>query len=224
MYEKITPALRAVMQLSNKKATELRHEYIGTEHVLLALCEAECRAANLIRANVASIEDVRSCIMKVVKTGPEMVSTGKLPQTPRVKKAFEYAMEEAKLLHQSHIGTEHMLFGLLREGEGVAAVVLADCGFTLDKARDACRRDRDRVAPDAPADRLNKAELEIAVTALETSLLTAGSIIETLTKGGCQVHLDVWIHEGTEQVSLHDLNGELEARVFRVEKVLPRTK
>ncbi|SMP54777.1 ATP-dependent Clp protease ATP-binding subunit ClpC [Neorhodopirellula lusitana] len=125
------------MQLANQEAQRFNHEYIGTEHILLGLVkEGSGVAANVLKNLDVDLRKIRLEVEKLVQSGPEMVTVGKLPQTPRAKKVIEYSMEEARNLNHSYVGTEHILLGLLREQEGVAAQVLMNLGLKLEDVRE----------------------------------------------------------------------------------------
>ena len=137
MYERFTDRARKVMQLANQEAQRFNHEYVGTEHVLLGLIkEGSGVAANVLRNLEVDLRKIRNEVEKIVQAGPEMVTMGKLPQTPRAKKVIEYAIEEARNLNHNYVGTEHLLLGLLREQEGVAAQVLMNLNLKLDEVRE----------------------------------------------------------------------------------------
>ena len=137
MYERFTDRARKVMQLANQEAQRFNHEYIGTEHFLLGLVkEGSGVAANVLKNLDVDLRKIRMEVEKIVQTGPDMVTMGKLPQTPRAKKVIEYAMEEARNLNHNYVGTEHLLLGLLREQEGVAAQVLMNLGLKLEDVRE----------------------------------------------------------------------------------------
>ena len=137
MYERFTDRARKVMQLANQEAQRFNHEYIGTEHVLLGLVkEGSGVAANVLKNLDVDLRRIRNEVEKIVQSGPDMVTMGKLPQTPRAKKVIEYAMEEARNLNHNYVGTEHLLLGLLRESEGVAAQVLMNLGLKLEDVRE----------------------------------------------------------------------------------------
>jgi ATP-dependent Clp protease ATP-binding subunit ClpC len=137
MYERFTDRARKVMQLANQEAQRFNHEYIGTEHVLLGLVkEGSGVAANVLKRLDVDLRKIRLEVEKIVQSGPDMVTMGKLPQTPRAKKVIEYAMEEARNLNHNYVGTEHLLLGLLREQEGVAAQVLMNLGLKLEDVRE----------------------------------------------------------------------------------------
>src|SRR5438045_5708638 len=121
MYDRFTDRARKVMQLANREAKRFNHEYIGTEHILLGLVkEGEGVAANVLKNLDIDLRKIRLEVEQIVQSGPDIVTMGKLPQTPRAKKVIESAVEEARNLNHNHIGTKHILLGLLREEEGVA--------------------------------------------------------------------------------------------------------
>jgi len=125
------------MALANQEAQRFNHEYIGTEHILLGLVkEGSGVGANVLKNLEVDLRKVRLEVEKLVKSGPDMVTMGKLPQTPRAKKVIEYAIEEARQLNHNYVGTEHLLLGLLREQDGVAAQVLMNLGLKLEEVRE----------------------------------------------------------------------------------------
>ena len=135
-YERFTDRARKVMQLANQEAQRFNHEYIGTEHILLGLIkEGSGVAANVLKNLDVDLRKIRHEVEKLVRSGPDLVTMGRLPQTPRAKKVVEYSMEEARVLNHNYVGTEHILLGLLREQEGVAAQVLMNLGLKLDEVR-----------------------------------------------------------------------------------------
>lgn len=137
MFERFTERARKVMALANQEAQRFNHEYIGTEHLLLGLVkEGSGVGANVLKNLAVDLRKVRMEVEKLVKTGPDMVTMGKLPQTPRAKKVIEFSIEEARNLNHNYVGTEHILLGLLREQDGVAAQVLMNLGLKLEDVRD----------------------------------------------------------------------------------------
>ncbi|HEY3244685.1 MAG TPA: ATP-dependent Clp protease ATP-binding subunit [Phycisphaerae bacterium] len=137
MFERFTDRARKVMALANQEAQRFNHEYIGTEHILLGLVkEGSGVGANVLKNLEVDLRKVRLEVEKLVKSGPDMVTMGKLPQTPRAKKVIEYAIEEARNLNHNYVGTEHLLLGLLREQDGVAAQVLMNLGLKLEEVRE----------------------------------------------------------------------------------------
>ncbi len=137
MFERFTDRARKVMALANQEAQRFNHEYIGTEHILLGLVkEGSGVGANVLKNLDVDLRKVRLEVEKLVRAGPEMVTMGRLPQTPRAKKVIEYAIEEARNLNHNYVGTEHLLLGLLREHDGVAAQVLMNLGLKLEDVRE----------------------------------------------------------------------------------------
>jgi ATP-dependent Clp protease ATP-binding subunit ClpA len=135
MFERFTDRARRVVVLAQAEARLLQHDYIGTEHILLGLIqEGDGVAAQALDALGVELETVRSEIVATIGEG-STVPTGHIPFTPRAKKVLELSLREALQLGHDYIGTEHLLLGLLREGEGVAAQVLQKLGVTLGVAR-----------------------------------------------------------------------------------------
>lgn len=137
MYERFTDRARKVMMLANQEAQRFNHEYLGTEHLLLGLVkEGSGIAANVLRNLGVELDRIRLEVEKIVQAGPADTPTmGKLPRTPRAKRVIEYAIEEAKGLNHNYVGTEHLLLGLIRENEGVAAQILLNLGVTVAAVR-----------------------------------------------------------------------------------------
>ncbi len=137
LFGAFTDHARKVMALANQEAQRFNHEYIGTEHILLGLVkEGSGVGANVLKNLDVDLRKVRLEVEKLVKAGPEMVTMGKLPQTPRVMQVIKYAIEEARNLNHNYVGTEHLLLGLLREHDGVAAWVLRNLGLRLEEVRE----------------------------------------------------------------------------------------
>jgi len=136
MYERFTDRARKVMRLANEEAQRLNNEYIGTEHILRGLVkEGGGVAADVFKALGVQLHAITVEIEKCEQRGDSAIFMGKLLQTPRAKKAIEYAMEEARKLNDDYISTEHILLGLLREDEGYAAQVLMNLGLRLEQVR-----------------------------------------------------------------------------------------
>ncbi len=137
MFERFTDRARKVMALANQEAQRFNHDYIGTEHILLGLVkEGTGVGANVLKNLAVDLHKVRMEVERLVKSGPELTTMGKLPQTPRAKKVVEYSIEEARSLNHNYVGTEHLLLGLLREREGVAAQILLKMGLKLEEVRE----------------------------------------------------------------------------------------
>jgi ATP-dependent Clp protease ATP-binding subunit ClpA len=138
MYERFAERARKVMQLANHEAQRFNHEYIGTEHILLGLVkEGSGVAARVLGAFDLDLRKLRLEVEKIVQSGPDMVTMGKLPLTPRAKMALKLAWEEGETLNHNWIDTEDLLLGLIREREGVAAQILLNLGLTLEEVRQA---------------------------------------------------------------------------------------
>src|SRR5213083_2942335 len=136
LFERFTERARQVVVLAQDEARALKHNYIGTEHILLGLLrEEEGLAARVLESLDITVEEVRAQVARIVGQGDE-VTTGQIPFTPRAKKVLDLALREALSLGHNYIGTEHILLGLVRENEGVAARILLDLGADAEKVRD----------------------------------------------------------------------------------------
>jgi ATP-dependent Clp protease ATP-binding subunit ClpA len=137
MYQRFTDRARKVMQLTSQEAQRFNHESIGPEHILLGLVkEGSGVAATVLKNLDIDLRKVRDEIEKIIQAGPDRVTMGKLPRTPRAKKVIEYSIDEAWNFNHNYVGTEHLLLGLLREQEGVAAQVLMNLGLKLEDVRE----------------------------------------------------------------------------------------
>jgi ATP-dependent Clp protease ATP-binding subunit ClpC len=135
VFERFTERARRVVVLAQEEARMLDHNYIGTEHILLGLIhEGESVAARALESLGISLEEVRGDVERVIGHG-EQTAGGHIPFTPRAKKVLELSLREALQLGHNYIGTEHILLGLAREGEGVAAQVLQQRGADLNRVR-----------------------------------------------------------------------------------------
>ncbi len=135
MFERFTDRARRVVVLAQEEARMLNHNYIGTEHILLGLIhEGEGVAATALESMDISLDAVRSQVEEIIGRGMA-IPTGHIPFTPRAKKVLELSLREAMQLGHNYIGTEHILLGLVREGEGVAAQVLEKLGADLNRVR-----------------------------------------------------------------------------------------
>ncbi|MEC9080611.1 MAG: ATP-dependent Clp protease ATP-binding subunit [Verrucomicrobiota bacterium] len=131
-----TPRAQQVLALARKEADRFNHSFVGTEHLLLGLINlGQGVAVNVLQKMGLDLETVRLEVEKQVGTGPDQKLAGNIPYTPRVKKVLELSKKEAKALHHTYVGTEHVLLGLLREGEGVAARVLKNLDIDIDQCR-----------------------------------------------------------------------------------------
>src|SRR5918911_1687217 len=134
-FDKFTERARKVLTLAQEEAQRFNHNYIGTEHLLLGLVrEGEGVAAKVLANMGVELNKVRSAVEFIIGRGDRMVM-GEIGLTPRAKKVIELAVDEARRLNHQYIGAEHLLLGLVREGEGIAAGVLESLGVSLDRVR-----------------------------------------------------------------------------------------
>ena len=135
MFKRFTDRARRVVVLAQEEARMLNHNYIGTEHILLGLIhEGEGVAAKALESLGVSLDAVRAQVEEIIGQG-QQIPSGHIPFTPRAKKVMELSLREALQLGHDYIGTEHILLGLIREGDGVAAQVLIRLGAHLDRVR-----------------------------------------------------------------------------------------
>ena len=130
-----TEQVRRTLALAREHAHELRHEYVGTEHILLGLLDDDGIATTVIESSGADPDHIAQLVLTTVVRGKTKQNNPELPYTSRAKKTLELTMSEARELNHSYVGTEHLLLGLLREGKGIAAQALNSVGITLDSAR-----------------------------------------------------------------------------------------
>ena len=154
MMNNFTPRAQQVLALARKEADRFNHNYVGTEHLLLGLIKlGQGVAVNVLQKMGLDLETVRMEVEKQVGSGPETKMVGNIPYTPRVKKVLALAGKEAKSLQHSYVGTEHILLGLLREGEGVAARVLKNLEVDIERTRNEILKELDpNFAPDEDRD------------------------------------------------------------------------
>jgi ATP-dependent Clp protease ATP-binding subunit ClpC len=134
-FDKFTERARKVLRLAQEEAQRLHHNYIGTEHLLLGLVrEGEGVAGKVLMSLDVDLEKVRKAVEDIIGRGDRIV-LGEIGFTPRAKKVIELAVDEARHLNHQYIGTEHLLLGLLREGEGIGAGVLEGFGLSLQEVR-----------------------------------------------------------------------------------------
>ncbi len=135
MFQRFTDRARRVVVLAQEEASRLDHNYIGTEHILLGLiCEGEGVAAEALKSLGIGLDPVRQQVEEIIGRGEE-APQGHIPFTPRAKKVLELSLRESKQLGHNYIGTEHILLGLIREGDGVAAQVLVKLGADRKRVR-----------------------------------------------------------------------------------------
>ena len=185
-----TPRAQQVLQLARKEADRFNHGYVGTEHILLGLIAlGQGVAVNVLQKMGVNLESVRLEVEKAVGVGPETKTVGNVPFTPRVKKVLALAGSEARALNHAYVGTEHILLGLLREGEGVAARVLKNLNVDLDKTRIEVMKELDpnydpnTELPPEPADS-NAAPSALPRDAKNPALTTFGRDLTDLANKG----------------------------------------
>jgi ATP-dependent Clp protease ATP-binding subunit ClpC len=136
VFERFTERAKQVVVLAQEEARALKHNYIGTEHILLGLLrEEEGLAARVLESLDITVDEVREQVKRLVGQGDEDIVTGQIPFTPRAKKVLELALREALALGHNYIGTEHVLLGVVRENQGVAARILLDFDADAEKIR-----------------------------------------------------------------------------------------
>lgn len=136
MNDRLSTRVKRAMLFANQEAQRCNHVYVGTEHILLGLLkEGSGVAAHILNNLEITLRKARLEVEKIVPSGSEMVTMGQLPQTPRAKRVIEHSLEEAGNLNRTYVATEHILLGLLRENEGVAAQVLMNLGLELAELR-----------------------------------------------------------------------------------------
>ncbi len=151
-----TPRAQQVLALARREADRFNHNFLGTEHLLLGLIKlGQGTAVNVIQKMGLDLETVRMEVEKQVGTGPDQKMIGNIPYTPRVKKVLALASKEAKALNHTYVGTEHILLGLLREGDGVAAKVLKNLDVDIEQTRQEILKELDPFFP--PSDKETKA-------------------------------------------------------------------
>ena len=162
MYERFTDRARKVLEVAQKEAKLFNHEYVGTEHILLSFVK-EPTAATLLHGLGVKPVTVEREIKKLMKSGPHMAEMNVLPLTPRSKRVVEFSIEEARNHNHTEVRIEHLLAGLLREQDGVAAHVLMNLRLKLEAVRQAVRRSQDR-----PSDEESPAEQGIGAEAVDS--------------------------------------------------------
>jgi hypothetical protein len=183
MFERFTDRARNAVQFAQDEARLLRHGHVGTEHLLLGLIhEGHGVGARALEAFGVSLEEVRARVLEIVPKG-EQAPTGHIPFTPRSKKVLELSLREALQLSHNYIGTEHILLGLVREHDGVAAQVLAEQGADLDAVRQEVVRQLMLVGGDrAAATKPPKERLVADIEALYEEIVRLAREVDRLTE------------------------------------------
>jgi hypothetical protein len=159
MHDKFTERVRKVIYLAREEAARLQHDYIGTEHLLLGVIrEGEGIAATVLNNLGVDLDHIRQAVENMVTSSGGTMTIGEIPFTPRAKRVLELAVEEARSLGHNYVGTEHLLLGLIREGEGVAAKVLLELGVDRKRVREETLKLLGGTPSNAPAEREERAE------------------------------------------------------------------
>lgn len=157
MFDRFTERARKVMSYARQEAERLNHDYIGTEHILLGLCrEGTGMGIHLLRSQNANPDEIKKEILTRVRAGMKQIALKQLPFTDRAKKVLEFAIVEAIQMDNNHVGTEHIMLGVLREAEGIGAQTLHHFGITIEKAHEDLvhlhdQHDRNLSVPPPPA-------------------------------------------------------------------------
>jgi ATP-dependent Clp protease ATP-binding subunit ClpA len=208
VFERFTERARQVVVLAQDEARGLKHNYIGTEHILLGLFRVEeGLAARVLESLGMTVEEVRAQVARIVGQGDE-VTAGQIPFTPRAKKVLELSLKEALSLSHNYIGGEHILLGLVRENEGVASRVLLDFGADAETIRDEVMRmlsgaGRRKSPKEPPAPKIDDLRWEYGVRTL------AGPSDSWVRQ------LSSWRREGWELLSIVEEDGERRAILER---------
>lgn len=198
MAKRFTENAQKVILVAQEEAKRLNHDYVGTEHILLGLSALEGTVSNKILSGLGvTFRKVRQEIEKMVGIGDAIMLLGEIPFTPRAKKVLEFSVEESQLLDTDHIGTEHILLGLIREEEGVAGKILENLGLRLDTVRDTVLNyigDADEaINEDAPLPKdleLNLAQRRQETNEKKSKTPTLDEYTRDLTKLAAQHRLD----------------------------------
>jgi ATP-dependent Clp protease ATP-binding subunit ClpC len=176
-FDKFTHRARTVISLAQEEAIRLRHNYIGTEHLLLGLVrEGNSIAANVLTTMGVDLDTIRNDVEAIIRRGPRVVKSN-VGFTPRAKKVIELAVDEARRMNHHYIGTEHLLLGLAREGSGIAASVLEQEGLRLGEIR----RQVLLALYNAPSSQ-NRSKRAMPYVLVSVALVTAGLILVAVRK------------------------------------------
>ena len=175
-----TPRALQVLALARKEAGRLNHNFLGTEHLLLGLTKlGQGVSVNVLAKMGVNLETVCAEVEKQVGTGPGQKIIGNIPYTSRTKKVLDLARKEAKALNHTYIGTEHILLGLLREGDGVAARLLRSLGVDIEKTRQGILKELDPNFEPAAGGQIPRSELPTPMSELRTAPPPQGEPVDT---------------------------------------------
>jgi len=194
----LTPEAQVVLNDATEEARRFNHEFIGTEHILLGLINDRSEVATGIRRRLdADLQKIRLDVEKIVQTGRggDQVVLSKLPYTPRAKKTIEFAVKAAGELDHTYVGPEHLFLGLLREPEGVAAIILNDAGVVVDDVLASIKRELAELARWRTSDVIGLARGIIADSAFDRLPILADALMDA----GCEdPGMLAHLHRGTD--------------------------
>jgi len=199
-----TPRAQQALSLARKEADRLNHNFIGTEHLLLGLIAlGQGVAVAMMRRVGLDLEAVRAEVTKMVGTGPDQKVVGKVPYTPRVKKVLALATQEAKALNHTYVGTEHILLGLLAEGDGAAGRILKELGLDVGAARQEILKELDpnftpgqEIPGTSPAPTTSKSPKSVSSARVPSSQ-ASGEVVDISKR------YDVYCNDGSERTIVY---------------------
>lgn len=177
MYELFTKDARAVMSLANEEAQRRYHEYVGTEHVLYAILKMDTCNACIVLKQLTNTDDTRSELDKIIINGPDMITIGKVPSTPRTRKVIELAMQWGRKRSTTLFDTDDLLLGLIEENDGVAAQVLMNRGVTVGAVRNTLKKLGIRFQDNPPEKELRSSVAEQGAGTLQEELALLKQLI-----------------------------------------------
>ncbi len=178
--DNFTPRARQALGLARKEAERLNHKFVGTEHLLLGLIKlGKGVSVNVLQKQGVDLETARAEVEKRVGTGPDQKTIANIPYTPRVMKVLDFAKKEARALNHTYVGTEHILLGLLREGDGVAGVLLKNLGLDIEKTRQEILKELDPNFEPAAGGQTARSQLRTPNSELRTAPQPQGEPVDT---------------------------------------------
>lgn len=222
MYERFSDRARRAMQLANQEAQRMNHHYIEPEHILLGLVKegSGCQAHILQAFEADGVGEIRRMVEELNPAGPDLITMERLPQTPNAKKVVELAIEEAKSLSHNYVGTEHLLFALLRVEGTVAHCILSRKGMTLEKARDKYSELFQENVQETKLHTVLKEALEAARTSAFIAIPNTMEIVKVpgkytvLLQNGTAIKLDGNLHYDEKDSRVWFVDQETKAKVF----------
>jgi hypothetical protein len=186
-----TPRAQQVLALARREANRLNHNFLGTEHLLLGLVAlGQGVAVNILQKEGVDLETARNEVKNYVGTGPDRKNLGNVPYTPRVKKVVHFATKEARALNHTYVGTEHILLGLLREGDGVAGQILRRLGMDIERTRQEILKELDPNFEPAAGGQTARPQIRTPNSELRTAPPPLGEPVDTSKR--YDVHCTDW--------------------------------